>query len=224
MPLLLLITSLARISAGGLDRVAAAIQMSRSVIMPRTLRSELITGTAPQSPSHINLATTARSVSGPTVFTLDVCSSLTVMVAPFQSLCVLSRNEHAMRHPCQGAPTQMGPISAAALFGSDWPDLGDQIEVPFEDQFSPSGSPPLLEVANDWRRVHAVATNDCGGCGPFAEQGGQQDPLFGRRLGQHERRRPDGDARDGTTGVIGVLVIEDVKPGFGAEQPCRAES
>jgi hypothetical protein len=43
--------------AGAVDRVAAAIQMSRSVIMPMTFRSSFTTGTVPQSSSHMILAT-----------------------------------------------------------------------------------------------------------------------------------------------------------------------
>ena len=56
-------TSRTRISDGFAERVAVAMQMSRSVIMPMTVRSWSTTGTTPQSESHMILAAAARSVS-----------------------------------------------------------------------------------------------------------------------------------------------------------------
>src|SRR5512134_509466 len=67
-------------------RVATAIQMSRSVMMPATRPSSLTTGSAPQSPSHISFTASARFVSGRQVFTSLVITSRTLMaLAPFLS-------------------------------------------------------------------------------------------------------------------------------------------
>jgi hypothetical protein len=66
---------------------------------------------------------------------------------------LLSKKERSMRQPCQVKPRvrRLNACSAASLFGSGWPDFGDEIEVAFEDQFGASGSPSVLEVANDGR-------------------------------------------------------------------------
>ena len=53
------------------------MQMSRSVIMPITLPSLWITGTTPQSLSHMIIAAAARLVPGVQVFTSRVITSLT---------------------------------------------------------------------------------------------------------------------------------------------------
>src|SRR4029078_4683619 len=134
------------------------MQISRSVIIPMTLRSSVTTGTAPQSPSHINLATTARSVSGETVFTLDVCKSLTVMFGSFFPIAVQRKTKGFSDAPnVPSAGTRRSrvkggrPRSATPLFGSRWPYFGDQIEVTFEDEFCAAGAPPVLEVTNDGR-------------------------------------------------------------------------
>src|SRR5882757_8718026 len=72
-------TSCTGISPSARVRVAPAMQMSRAVITPMTCPRSSVTGTAPQSSSHIILAASARLVSGPHDFTSDVISSFTFM-------------------------------------------------------------------------------------------------------------------------------------------------
>jgi hypothetical protein len=67
-------------SAGAADRVAAAMQMSRSVIIPMIFRSSFTTGTVPQSQSHMIFATVAKSMSGLHDFTSDVMKSFAVIL------------------------------------------------------------------------------------------------------------------------------------------------
>src|SRR5260221_11137673 len=72
-------TSCTGISPSARARVAPAMQMSRSVITPMTCPRSSVTGTAPQSSSHMIFAAAARLVSGPHDFTSDVISSFTFM-------------------------------------------------------------------------------------------------------------------------------------------------
>src|SRR2546427_450154 len=90
--------------AGLVARVAAAMQISRSVIIPITRRSSLTTGTVPQSPSHMIFAAAARSVSGLHDFTVGVNTSwIVITFAPFgQAVLAWLRFCWAARHvPCE---------------------------------------------------------------------------------------------------------------------------
>src|SRR6266567_5744373 len=67
---------------GFLSRIAVAIQMSRSVIIPTTFRSSLIIGKIPQSFSHIVFAASAKLSVIQIALASGVITSLTFIMPP----------------------------------------------------------------------------------------------------------------------------------------------